>query len=80
MSQPLRDEHEQTNPEWFRAPTPREHWIAAALFIGFGIFFVLLFVVLRGLWFRWVILGLALWSVLYALRHVLDARGEKPLP
>jgi hypothetical protein len=32
--------------------------IAAALFIGFGLFFAMLFVVLAGWWPRWVILGL----------------------
>ena len=60
---------EEANPEWFREPTPREHWIAAWLFVGFGVFFVLLFVVTYGFWFRWVTLGLAGWSVLYALGH-----------
>ena len=36
--------------------------IAAALFVGFAIFFVLLYVVLSGWWFRWVILVLGVWS------------------
>jgi hypothetical protein len=62
----------------FRAPTRREHWIATALFIGFAIFFVLLFIVLRGRWFRWVILGLGVWSVIYAVRHAVDARRKLP--
>ena len=60
----------------FRAPTRREHRIAAALFTGFGVFFGLLFIVLRGWWFRWVILGLGVWSILYALRHASDARRK----
>ena len=60
------------DPAWFREPTPREHRIAAALFAGFGVFFVLLFVVLAGWWFRWVILGLAVVSVLYAMGHARD--------
>lgn len=55
---------------WFRAPTRREHAIGAALFIGFGLFFVALFVVLAGWWFRWVILGLGGVSVLRGLRHL----------
>ena len=57
------------DPQWFRQPTPREHRIAAFLFVGFGVFFALLFVVLAGWWFRWVILGLAVISVLYGLSH-----------
>ena len=49
----------KSDPDWFRAPTTRERRIAAALFIGFGLFFIALFVVLSGWWFRWVILALA---------------------
>lgn len=64
----------QTDPQWFRAPSAREHWIAFALFMGFGVFFVLLFWVTAGWWFRWVTLGLGVYSVLYALRHARDAR------
>ena len=69
---PLVEETSQTSeadPAWFREPSRREHWIAAGLFVGFGGFFVLLFVVTYGLWFRWVTLGLGAWSVLYALGH-----------
>jgi len=66
---------DQAHPEWFRPPTRREHWIAFALFLGFGVFFVLLFWVTAGWWFRWVTLGLGLWSVLYALGHARQARG-----
>jgi hypothetical protein len=65
---------EQSHPEWFREPTPREHRIAAALFIGFGVFFVLLFSVQGGWWFRWVILGLGVISIIHGARHWLDAR------
>ena len=64
--------------QWFRPPTRREHGIAAALFLGFGLFFVLLFVVLAGWWFRWVTLVLSLVSVAYALSHVADARASSP--
>ncbi len=60
--------------EWFRAPSRREHWIAAGLFVGFGVFFVLLSVVNRGWWFGWVILLLGVWSLAHALGHALDAR------
>ena len=70
---------QQANPEWFREPTPREHWIAAALFVGFGVFFVLLFFVTYGFWFRWVTLGLGFYSVLHGLRHARDARGAPRL-
>jgi hypothetical protein len=65
---------EMAHAEWFRAPSRREHGIAAALFIGFGLFFGMLFIVNRGWWFGWVILGLGVWSVAYGARHALDAR------
>ena len=42
--------------------------------MGFGVFFVLLFFVTYGFWFRWVTLGLGLYSVLHGLRHARDAR------
>ena len=69
---------EAADPQWFRPPTRREHAIAATLFVGFGVAFVALFIVLRGWWFRWVILGLAAWSIVRGLRHllgVIDARA-----
>ena len=65
---------DDADPDWFREPTPREHRIAAALFIGFGVFFVLLFLVQSGWWFRWVILGLGVISTIHGARHALDAR------
>jgi len=65
---------EAGDPDWFRPPTRRERWIAAGLFLGFGIFFVALFVALSGWWFRWVILGLSVVSVLYAVNHARRAR------
>lgn len=68
------DAPSEADPGWFREPTPREHWIAAALFVGFGVFFVLLFFVTYGFWFRWVTLGLGFYSVLHGLRHARDAR------
>ena len=77
MSQRPPDAPDEANPEWFREPTPREHWIAAALFVGFGVFFVLLFFVTYGFWFRWVTLGLGLYSVVHGLRHARDA-GRAP--
>lgn len=66
---------ELAHPEVFRGPTPREHRIAAALFVGFGLFFAMSYVVLSGWWFRWVILGLGVWSVVIGLRHWRDARA-----
>lgn len=65
---------EHADPDWFRQPTPREHRIAAALFIFFGVFFVLLFFVLSGWWFRWVILTLAMFSTIHGVRHARDSR------
>ena len=66
---------EQT--EWFREPTNREHWIAAGLFMGFGLFFVALFIVLDGWWFRWIVLVLGLYSIVHAIGHARDARHAK---
>jgi hypothetical protein len=62
------------HPNVFRAPTAREHRMAAGLFIGLAVAFLLLFVVLEGWWFRWVVAGLAVWSLLVGFRHGLDAR------
>jgi hypothetical protein len=67
---------EASDPNWFRAPTPRERRIAAALFIGFGLFFIALFIVLSGWWFRWVILFLAAYSILAGLRHWRGIRAD----
>ena len=63
--------------EWFREPTRREHFIAAGLFIAFGLFFVAWFVVLSGWWFRWVIIVMAIFSILHGVRHLQDARRKK---
>jgi hypothetical protein len=63
------------HPDVFRGPTRREHRIAAGLFVAFGVFFVMLYVVLAGWWFRWVILGLAAWSIVVGVQHWRDARG-----
>jgi hypothetical protein len=65
---------ETDDSHWFRAPSRRERVIAAGLFLGFGVFFFLLSVVWRGLWFRWVAMGLGVWSVVYALGHLRQAR------
>ncbi len=79
---PAQQDHPETitagdhaDTDWFRGPTPREHRIAAALFVAFGVFFAMLYVVLSGWWFRWVILALAVWSVVIGLQHWRDARG-----
>jgi hypothetical protein len=58
------------HPDWFRPPTRRERIIAGLLFPFFGIFFLLLFVVSNGWWFRWVILAIALYSIYRGLRHL----------
>ena len=65
--------------DWFREPTRREHGIAAALFIFFGLFFLALFVVTSGWWFRWVIAGLGIYSILHGAGHARDCfrrRGD----
>jgi hypothetical protein len=64
---------ELADPQAFRDPTPREHLLAAGLFAGFGMFFVLLFFVTAGFWFRWVTLGLGVFSILRGLRHARSA-------
>jgi len=71
------DELDQSDPDWFRGPNRRERWIAAGLFVGFGVFFVLLFFVLSGWWFRWVILGLSVISIVNGLSHAAGARRER---
>ena len=72
---PEAPENSEADPEWFREPSRREHWIAFALFLGFGVFFVLLFWVTAGWWFRWVTLGFGIWSVIYAVGHARQTRG-----
>ena len=71
---PVESPQESADPDWFREPTPREHRMAAALFVAFGGFFALLFLVLSGWWFRWVILGLGALSVLHGLWHAAASR------
>src|SRR2546430_11720040 len=76
MSESNEDELDKTSdPNWFRAPSRRERRIAAAFFIGFGLFFIALFVVLSGWWFRWVILVLAGYSIFEGLRHLRGIRS-----
>ena len=74
MNQPDGDRDDLAHPQVFRGPTRREHRIAAGLFLGFAIFFAMLFVVLAGWWFRWVIIALAMYSFLYSFRHWREAR------
>jgi hypothetical protein len=68
---------EAADPQWFREPSRREHWLAAGLFVVFGVFFVLLFVVTAGFWFRWVTLGLGVYSILHGVRHARRAAGAR---
>jgi hypothetical protein len=69
------------DPRWFRPPSRRERWMAAGLFVGFGVFFVLLFFVTAGFWFRWVTLGLGFYSVLHGLGYARSAaRPAAPPP
>ena len=39
------------------------------MFVGFGLFFLALFVVVAGWWFRWVIAGLGVYSILHGAGH-----------
>jgi hypothetical protein len=77
MPVPADETREVADAEWFRPPSRREHWIAAGLFIGFGLFFLAMFYLSLGWWFRWVILALAVWSIGYGIRHALDARRRQ---
>jgi len=77
MPDPLDDPanaSEAAHPDWFRPPTRREHWMAFGLFLGFGLFFLALFILHRNWLFRWIILGLGFWSIYGAFRHAVDAR------
>ena len=76
MSDPI-DQPDHADAKWFRAPTRREHWIAAGLFTGFGLFFVAMFYLCYGWGFRWVFLGLGVWSIGTGVRHALDARRRQ---
>ena len=72
MAQPPEPAPEDAaHPDWFREPTRRELKIGAALFIGFGVFFVLMFVVEKDWGFRWVLLGLGVISIVRGLWHLL---------
>jgi hypothetical protein len=77
VSDPI-DQPDHADATWFREPTRREHWIAAGLFTGFGLFFVAMFYLCYGWGFRWVLLGLAVWSIGYGMRHALDGRRRQP--
>ncbi len=78
MSDPSEQSQDAADTTWFRAPTRREHWIAAGLFVGFGLFFVAMFYLCYGWGFRWVLLGLAIWSIGYGVRHAIDAARRQP--
>jgi hypothetical protein len=75
MDDPRQDQAH--DPTWFRQPTRREHVIAGALFLGFAAFFMLLAGLWHGKWFMWVLAGLSIWSALYAIGHLRDARKHK---
>ena len=72
MTEP-HDPSPQADPNWFRAPNRREHWIATGLSLGFAIFFFVLFYVQRGWWFRWAIFGFGILSLLHAVQHAIRA-------
>ena len=80
QADPTAPPQQAADPRWFRAPTRREHYLAAGLFVAFGLFFVMLFFINRGWWFRWVILALGANSIWHGLRHALDARRGVDLP
>ncbi len=61
------------HPDWFREPTRREMKIGAALFTGFGAFFVLMFFVEKDSGFRWVLLALGVVSIVRGFWHLVDA-------
>jgi hypothetical protein len=65
------------DPDWFREPTRREHQMGGFLFLGFGAFFFLLFPVLAGWWFRWVMLMLGVWSAGRGVWHFIMSTKAK---
>ena len=65
------------HPDWFREPTPRELKIGAALFSGFGVFFLLMFLVEKDWGFRWVLLGLGVISIIRGLWHLRDVLKKR---
>jgi hypothetical protein len=60
---------EAAHPDWFRPPTRKEQGMGAALFLGFGVFFIFMYWVWRDSAFKWVILGLAVISFARGLWH-----------
>jgi hypothetical protein len=77
LADPTSTPQESADQHWFREPCERERRIAAWLFMGFSFGFVMLFFVLRGWWFRYVILGLGVYSFLYGYRHARDLRRAR---
>lgn len=77
MREPPRDQTSSDarvgDDAWFRPPNRREHGIAAGLFMGFGLFFAAMFYLSHGWGFRWILLGLAIYSIGYGLRHAVNA-------
>ena len=71
---------EGADSQWFREPTQREHRMGAWLFGGFGVFFLLLFLVERSWGFRWVILGLGVISLFRGTYHWVRASRQKNEP
>jgi hypothetical protein len=65
---------DESDPNWFRQPTPREHRIASMLFGGFGLFFIAFSFVLTGSWFQWLFLILGAFSVVRAGWHFIRSR------
>jgi hypothetical protein len=77
VENPCYDEEQVTDesdPNWFRQPTPREHRIASMLFGGFGLFFIAFSFVLTGSWFQWLFLILGAFSVVRAGWHFIRSR------
>jgi hypothetical protein len=70
------EENDVQSP-WFREPSKRERRIGAALFVGFGVFFIALSWVQRGWWFAWVILGLGVVSLWYAGHQAMRSGSAK---
>lgn len=77
MSENPVEPQDAAHPEWFREPTPREHRIGAWLFLGFGVFFVLCFIVEKDWSFRWVMLALGTISIGRGVRHAVKSRQKK---
>ena len=59
------------HPDWFREPNARELLVGIGLFLGFGIFFILSFILGKDWGFRWLFLIFGIISTVRSMWYVL---------